>query len=86
MIKRSTHSPELKPKVAMEANSGRMTIQDIAADDATPPNQLSHCKRQLLVCASELFIIGKKTKVKVEGQTKEGISPLPSVTTADPVA
>ena len=31
MSKRRTHSPELKAKVAMEAISGRKTIQEIAA-------------------------------------------------------
>jgi transposase-like protein len=34
MSKRRTHSPEFKAKVAMEAISGRKTIQEIAADHA----------------------------------------------------
>ena len=34
MSKRRTHSPEFKAKVAMEAISGRKTIQEIADDHA----------------------------------------------------
>jgi len=34
MSKRRTHSPEFKARVAMEAISGRKTIQEIAADHA----------------------------------------------------
>ena len=34
------------------------------------PIQVSQCKRQLLDGASELFIRGKKTKEKEEGQAK----------------
>jgi hypothetical protein len=34
MSKRRTHSPEFKARVAMEAFSGRKTIQEIAADHA----------------------------------------------------
>jgi len=34
MNKRRTHSPEFKAKVAMEAISGRRTIQEIAAEHA----------------------------------------------------
>jgi len=34
MSKRRTHSPEFKARVAMEAISGRKTIQEIAADSA----------------------------------------------------
>ena len=52
----------------MEAISGRMTIQEIAADH---PIQVSQWKRQLLDGASELFIRGKKSKDKGEGQAKE---------------
>jgi putative transposase len=32
-----THSPEFKARVAMEAISGRKTIQEIAADHAVHP-------------------------------------------------
>ncbi|MEI6031693.1 MAG: transposase [Synechococcaceae cyanobacterium ELA739] len=65
MSKRRTHSPEFKAKVAMEAISGRKTIQEIAADHAIHPIQVSQWKRQLLDGASELFTRGQKTKDKV---------------------
>jgi transposase-like protein len=68
MSKRRTHSPEFKARVAMEAISGRKTIQEIAADHAI---QVSQWKRQLLDGASELFTRGKKSKDKEEGQAKE---------------
>jgi len=55
----------------MEAISGRKTIQQIAADHAIHPIQVSQWKRQLLDGASELFIRGKQTKDKDEGQAKE---------------
>lgn len=71
MGKRRTHSPEFKARVAMEAISGRKTIQEIAADHAIHPIQVSQWKKQLLEGASELFTRGKKSKVKEEGQAKE---------------
>ena len=71
MNKRRTHSPEFKAKVAMEAISGRKTIQEIAADHAIHPIQVSQWKKQLLEGASELFTRGKKSKDKEEGQAKE---------------
>jgi len=37
MTKRHTHRPEFKARVAMEAMSGRKTIQEIAADQAIHP-------------------------------------------------
>jgi putative transposase len=37
MSKRRTYSPEFKARVAMEAISGRKTIQEIAADHAVHP-------------------------------------------------
>jgi len=55
----------------MEAISGRKTIQEIAADHAIHPIQVSQWKRQLLDGASELLIRGKQTKDKDEGQAKE---------------
>jgi putative transposase len=57
----------------MEAISGRKTIQEIAADHAIHPIQVSQWKKQLLEGASELFTRGKKTrdKDKDEGQAKE---------------
>ena len=71
MNKRRTHRPEFKAKVAMEAISGRKTIQEIAADHAIHPIQVSQWKRQLLDGANELFTRGKKTKDKEDGQAKE---------------
>jgi transposase-like protein len=68
MSKRRTHSSEFKARVAMEAISGRKTIQEIAADHAI---QVSQWKRQLLDGASELFTRGKKSNDKEEGQAKE---------------
>ena len=71
MSKRRTHSPEFKARVAMEAISGRKTIQEIAADHAIHPIQVSQWKRQLLDGASELFTCGKQSKDKEEVQAKE---------------
>jgi transposase-like protein len=71
MSKRRTHSPEFKVRVAMEAISGRKTIEEIAADHAIHPIQVSQWKKkQLLDGASELFTRGKKSKDKEEGQAK----------------
>ena len=71
MSNHRTHSPEFKAKAAMEAISGRKTIQEIAADHAIHPIQASRWKRQLLDGASELFTRGKKTKDKEDEQAKE---------------
>lgn len=71
MSKRRTHGPEFKSRVAMKAIRGRKTIQEIAADHAIHPIQVSQWKKQLLEGASELFTRGKKTKDKDEGQAKE---------------
>ena len=46
----------------MEAISGSKTIQEIAADHAIHPIQVSQWKRQLLDGASELFTRGKESK------------------------
>jgi transposase len=72
MSKRRTHSPEFKARVAIEAISGLKTIQEIAADHAIHPIQVSQWKKQLLEGASDLFTRGKKTKDKEEGQAKGG--------------
>ena len=71
MSNRRTHSPELEAKVAMEAISGRKTLQQIAADHAVHPIQVSQWKKQLLEGASELFSSGKKRKEKDDSQAKE---------------
>ena len=55
----------------MEAISGRKTIQEIAAEHAIHPIQVSQWKRQLLDGAIELFTRGKKTKDTGESQVKE---------------
>ena len=46
----------------MEAISGCKTIQEIAADHAIHPIQVSLSKKQLLDVASELFMRGKMSK------------------------
>lgn len=71
MSNRRTHSPEFKAKVAMEAISGRKTLQQIAADHAVHPIQVSQWKKQLLEGASELFSSGKKRKENDDSQAKE---------------
>ncbi|MBW4531524.1 MAG: hypothetical protein KME02_12645 [Aphanothece saxicola GSE-SYN-MK-01-06B] len=45
----------------MEAISGRKTLQEIAADHAVHPIQVSQWKKQLLEGASDLFTRGNKT-------------------------
>ena len=55
----------------MEAISGRKTIQEIAADHAIHPIQVSQWKRQLLDGASELFTRCKKNKDTGDSQVKE---------------
>jgi putative transposase len=71
MSKRRTHSPGFKAKVAMEAISGRKMLQEIAADHAVHPIQVSQWKKQLLEGASDLFTRGKMTQAKDESQAKE---------------
>jgi transposase len=71
MSKRRTHSPEFKARVAMEAITGRKTIQEIAADHAVHPIQVSQWKRQLLDGASELLTRGRKSQDKQDWQAKE---------------
>jgi transposase len=57
----------------MEAISGRKTIQEIAADHAIHPIQVSQWKKQLLEGASDLFTRGKKTQaVKAMRQRRRG--------------
>ena len=48
----------------MEAISGRKTIQEIAADHAIHPIQVSQWKKQLLDGASEVLTRSKKSKDK----------------------
>jgi len=71
MTTRRTHSPEFKARVAMEAISGRKTLQEIAADHAIHPIQVSQWKKQLLEGADDLFSKGRKGKEKGEQQSRE---------------
>jgi putative transposase len=79
--KRGNHSPEFKVRVAIEAISGRKTIQEIAADHASASRKCSASlgathpgepwEWQLLDGVSERFTRGKKTRDKEEGQAKK---------------
>jgi transposase len=71
MTVRRTHSPEFKARVAMEAISGRKTLQEIAAEHAIHPIQVSQWKKQLLESASDLFGKGRKDKERGDQQTRE---------------
>jgi len=71
MCKGRTHRQEFKARDTMEAISGSKTIQEITADHAIYPIQVSQSKRQLLDGASGLFTRGKKSNDKEEGQAKE---------------
>ena len=55
----------------MDAISGRKTLQEIAADNAIHPIQVSQYKKQLLERSSELITRGKKSQAKDEGQDKK---------------
>jgi putative transposase len=55
MRKRRTHRSEFKARAAMEAISGHKTLQEIAAEHAIHPTQVSQWMRQLLDWASDLF-------------------------------
>jgi putative transposase len=55
----------------MEAISGRKTLEEIAAEHAVHPIQVSQWKMQLLEGASDMFPLGKKTQAKDESQAKE---------------
>jgi transposase-like protein len=62
--------PELKARVAMEAISGRKTLQEIAADHAIHPIQVSQWKNQLLEGAGDLFSKRIKGKEKEKQQNR----------------
>ena len=55
----------------MEAISGRKTLQEIAADHAIHPIQVSQWKKQLLESASDLFGKGRKDKERGDQLTRE---------------
>jgi putative transposase len=61
LSKRRTHSPEFKARVAMEAISGRNTVQ------------VSPWMGQLLDGANELFTRGRRTKHPTVEQPKEAV-------------
>jgi transposase-like protein len=68
MTKRRTHNPELKARVALEALAGRRTIQEIAAEYALHPIQVSQWKKQLSEGAQELFANSRRTQNKEKDQ------------------
>lgn len=70
MTSRRTHSPEFKAPVAMEAISGRKTLQEIAADHAIHPIQVSQWKKQLLESAGNLFANSSMDKERGVQQTR----------------
>ncbi len=53
MSKRPTRSPEYKARVAMEAISGRKTLQEIAADPVIPPIEVSQRIKQPIEATPE---------------------------------
>ncbi len=72
MSKRRTHSPEYKAKVAMEAISGRKTLQEIAADHALHPIQVSQWKKQLLDGAGQLPAVEVSKAIETTVQRPRG--------------
>ena len=71
MTKRRTHNPELKARVALEALAGRRTIQEIAAEYALHPIQVSQWKKQLSEGARDLFANSRRSKDKGDQQQRE---------------
>jgi putative transposase len=55
----------------MEAISGRKTLQEVVADHAANPIQVSQWKKKLLEGASDMFSRGEKTQAKDESLAKE---------------
>lgn len=55
----------------MEAISGLKTLQEIAADHAIHPIQVSQWKKQLLESASDLFGKGRKDNERGDQHTRE---------------
>ncbi|WP_019568827.1 transposase [Thioalkalivibrio sp. ALMg13-2] len=69
--KRTTHSPELKAKVALEAVRGLKTATEIAQEYGVHPVQVSQWKKALLEDSSTLFDQKRGPKPKAEYQTDE---------------
>jgi transposase-like protein len=71
MSKLRNHSSEFNARGAIEAISGHKTIQEIAADHAMHPIQVSQWKRQLRDGASALSTRGDKSKHTGDSQAKD---------------
>ena len=69
--KRSTHSPEFKAKVALEAVRGVQTVNEIAQHYGVHPVQVSQWKKALLEDSSSLFERKRGPKPKAEFETDE---------------
>lgn len=69
--KRTTHSPELKAKVALEAVRGVQTVNEIAQHYGVHPVQVSQWKKALLEDSSSLFERKRGPKPKAEFETDE---------------
>jgi transposase-like protein len=65
--KRKKYSGQFKFKVALEAVKGQTTINEIASSNNIHPNQVSTCKKQLLVEGPTVF--GQQTAKKLQEQT-----------------
>ena len=52
---RKNYKSEFKAKVAMEAVSGRRTINEIAKEYQLHPNQISQWKKQFLEAVPQVF-------------------------------
>lgn len=69
--KRSTHAPELKAKVALEAVRGVKTVNEIAQHYGVHPVQVSQWKKALLEDSSSVFEKKRGPKPKAEFETDE---------------
>ncbi|MFT5351106.1 MAG: transposase [Gammaproteobacteria bacterium] len=64
--KRRTHKPEFKPKVALAALQGDLTLAEIMKKFDVHANQVTDWKKQLLSSAPEVF--GRTTTNKEESE------------------
>lgn len=64
--KRRTFTDRFKAEVAIEAIRGMKTLAELATEYQVHPNQISDWKKQLMVCAPELFSRGKKPHARTE--------------------
>lgn len=58
-MKKRKFTSDFKAKVALEAIKGQRTVNELAQEFDTHPNQISTWKKQLLESASEVFSRGK---------------------------